>query len=124
MKLIPIGKKSLFEKSHLLFINIHKTSWNTNFSCQSLIKHTLNKNLFLSRLNNIKDVMHLQHIVMCLDRTHHSQSAFSAADKAIILVSSGEKNKVQRKFSKSSIAIATMRIASIVFCLSYVNDEP
>lgn len=105
MKLIPIGKKPLFEKSHSLFINIHKTSWNTNFSCQSLIKYTLNKNLFLSRLNNIKEVMHLQHIVMCLDRTHHSQSAFSAPDKAIILISLGEKQssaQVQQKQHRNS----------------------
>lgn len=44
--------------------------------------------------------MHLQHIVMCLDRTHHSQSAFSAPDKAIILISLGEKQssaQVQQK---------------------------
>lgn len=57
-------------------------------SRQSLIKHTLNKNLFLGILNNIK-VMHLQH----LDGTLHSQSVFSAKDKTITLISSGEKER-------------------------------
>lgn len=59
-------------------------------SLQSLINCTLNKNSFLRRLNNIK-VMHLQGAVIHLDRTHHSQSVFSAKNKTITLISLGEK---------------------------------
>lgn len=39
----------------------------------------------------MKEVMHLQRVVIRPDRTHHSQSMFSAADKTLILVSLGEK---------------------------------
>lgn len=74
-------------------------------SRQSLIKRTLNKNLFLGKLNNIK-VMHLQCALMHLDGTLHSQSVFSAKDKTIILISLGEKqSSVQADISTIATAI-------------------
>lgn len=89
-----VWKESLYS---LIFIRNHET---TNISCQSFIKqYTFNKNLFLRWLNNIK-VMHLQCVVIRLDRTHHSQSVFSTTDETITIISLGEKQssvEVQQK---------------------------
>lgn len=73
------------------------------------MRHTLNKNLFfcvfvffLRRLNNIKDVLHLQRLVIPLDRTHHSQSVFGPTDKTISLISVGEKQSSEQVQNKQS----------------------
>lgn len=95
--------------SSLIFIRNHEI---TNLSCQCLIKHTLNTNLCLRRLNNIKEVMHLQRVVIRLSRTHHSQSVFSCTDKTIARISLGEKQssaQVQRKQHHKGWNTASLR---------------